>query len=237
MNKPTRRIFLNQSACGLAAGGILGGLVLRVDARPTPNSTDASEAEKVLLELGPPPPATLMKDGSIKPTHDTALGPFHRPGAPFRAKVCPPFEPGAPLLVSGRVWAADTRRPLAGVLIELWHVDVRGKYSAGNGDFKNRVRLITSETGYYEFETIHPVAYEPSPGFWRSAHIHFIAQKAGYKRIVSEMFFKGDSKHDVDPLFDPALETSIEKKRINDNDVEVAVFDIVLEPEKSAPAR
>ena len=149
-------------------------------------------------------------------------------GAPFRAKVCPPFEPGNVLVVSGRVWAFETKKPLPGVVLDLWQVDHQGRYSSGNGDFKNRARLLTAEDGTFEFETIHPVAYQPNANMWRSPHIHFIAQAPGYPRLVSEMFFAGDPKQDVDGLFHPALVVPVERKEINGKMVEWAIFDIVL---------
>ena len=225
MNEFTRRTFLKQA--GLAALGATG-LVLRADAAPTPTSPDAAEAEKILIEMGPPPKTVAMARGDLQQTVSRELGPFYKTGAPFRAKVCPPFEPGKALVVSGRVWGFDTRKPLPGVLLDVWQVDHHGRYSAGDGDFKNRARLLTAEDGSYEFETIHPVAYQPNANMWRSPHIHFIAQGTGYQRLVSEMFFKGDPRQDVDWLIHPELVVPYERKEINGQQVEFAIFDIVL---------
>ncbi len=229
MSELSRRLFLKET--GLAALGV-AGLVLRADAAPTPTSHDAAEAEKILIEMGPPPKATVAVRGDLKQTVARELGPFYKTGAPFRAKVCPPFEPGNVLVVSGRVWAFDTKKPLPGAVLDIWQVDDQGRYSAGNGDFKNRARLLTAEDGYFEFETIHPVPYQPNANMWRSPHIHFIAQCQGYQRLVSEMFFAGDPKQDVDWLFHPALVVPVEPKEINGRPVEFAVFDIVLASEK-----
>jgi catechol 1,2-dioxygenase len=229
MSELSRRKFLKQT--GWATLGA-AGLVLRADAAPTPTSHDAAEAEKILIEMGPPPKATVAMRGDLKQTVARELGPFYKTGAPFRAKVCPPFEAGNVLVVSGRVWAFDTKKPLPGAVLDLWQVDNEGRYSSGNGDFKNRARLLTTEDGYYEFETIHPVPYQPNSNMWRSPHIHFIAQCQGYQRLVSEMFFAGDPKQDVDWLFHPALVVPYERKEINGKAVEFAVFDIVLTSEK-----
>jgi len=49
---------------------------------------------------------------------------------------------------------------------------------------------------------------------------------------VSEMFFKGDAKQDVDQLFHPALAVPVQKKTVNAKDYETVVFDIVLEAAK-----
>jgi catechol 1,2-dioxygenase len=223
MIESTRRHFLGQ--VGLAAAG--GALVLRADAGPTPATENVAVAETVLKQLGPPPETVSLKDG-VGITDATTLGPAYRSGAPFRGKVCPPFEPGDAMVVSGRVWAHDTRRPLPGAMLDVWQVDIRGKYSAGNGEFKNRTRVVASESGYYEFETIHPVGYRPSWEMWRSAHIHFKVTSPGYRPLVTELFFEGDPKHDEDPIFLPSLRMPVKQVEINGKAVQAVVFDVVL---------
>lgn len=226
-----RRAFLQQTGFGL---GVIGaaGLVLRADARPTPRSLDADEADTLFAKVS----GSSFDDknkSDLKPTVSRELGPFYRAGAPYRAKLTPPFEPGTVLVVTGRVWSFETKKPLAGAALDLWQVDNQtADYSAGGGDFKNRARLTTDEAGAFEFETVHPIPYTPGANFWRSPHIHFIAAAARHKRLVSEMFFKGDAKQDVDQLFHPSLAVPVEKKKINGKDYETAVFDIVLEIEK-----
>ena len=220
-----RREFIRHSALGLAAIGT-SGLILRSDALPTPRSHDADVAEEMFGSFA----IDDKKIGELKPTVPRDLGPFYRTGAPYRAKVTPPFEPGTVLVVTGRVWSFGTKKPLTGVTLDLWQVDNQTKdYSNGNGDFKNRGRLMTDENGAYEFETVHPVPYTPSPSFWRSPHIHFIATAAGHKQLVSELFFKGDDKQDVDRLFHPSLAMTAVTKTSNGQKYEHVVFDIVLE--------
>ncbi len=223
-----RRDFLQQTSLGLAMIGV-SGLVLRSDARPTPQSLDAREA----VTLFQTNQSSIENKDDLKPTVSRELGPFYRSGSPFRAKLTPPFEPGTVLVVTGRVWSFETKKPLANASLDLWQVDNQtADYSNGNGDFKNRARLQTDENGAFEFETVHPIPYAPSPNFWRSPHIHFIAAAAKHKTLVSEMFFKGDAKQDIDRLFHSSLAVAIEKKKINGKDYETAIFDIVLEAEK-----
>jgi catechol 1,2-dioxygenase len=225
-----RRAFLRETGFGLAVAGA-AGLVLRSDARPTLRSLDAEEAESIFKEVSGGGSRSDKND--LKPTVARELGPFYRSGSPFRAKLTPPFEPGTVLVVTGRVWSFETKKPLAGAALDLWQVDNQtADYSAGNGDFKNRARLVTDETGAFEFETVHPIPYSPGPNFWRSPHIHLIATAAKHKTLVSEMFFKGDAKQDVDRLFHPSLAVPVVKRSINGKDYETAVFDIVLEAEK-----
>ena len=224
-----RRDFLQQTSFGLAIVGV-SGLVLRSDARPTPSSLDADDAETIFNEISM---NNLDDKTDLKPTVSRDLGPFYRSGSPYRAKLTPPFEPGTVLVVTGRIWSFETKKPLANAALDLWQVDNQtADYSAGNGDFKNRARLVTDENGAFEFETVHPIPYNPSPNFWRSPHIHLIANAAKHKQLVSEIFFKGDAKQDVDRLFHPSLAVPTVKKSINGKEYETAVFDIVLETEK-----
>jgi len=220
-----RRDFITRAAIGLAAGA--GTLVLRSDALPTPRSLDADDAEALFTSVSPGPQAT---PADLRPTTPRELGPFYRSGSPYRAKLTPPLEAGMVLLVTGRVWSFQSKKPVAGALLDLWQVDNRTRdYSNGGGDFKNRARLLTDENGLYEFETVHPVPYQPNPNMWRSPHIHFIATAAGHKRLVSELFFRGDEKQDIDPLFHNSLSMPIAKKAANGQAYEHVVFDIVLE--------
>lgn len=226
-----RRDFIQQTGFGLAMISA-SGLVLRSDASPTPRSFDAGDAETLFREITGANFADKSKS-DLKPTVARELGPFYRSGSPYRAKLTPPFEPGTVLVVTGRIWSFETKKPLAGATLDLWQVDNQtADYSAGGGDFKNRARLTSDENGAFEFETVHPIPYAPSPNFWRSPHIHFIATAAKHKQLVSEMFFKGDAKQDIDRLFHPSLAVSVEKKKINAKDYETAIFDIVLEIEK-----
>ncbi len=216
-----RRDFLQKSGIGLAMLGV-SGLILRSSARPTPRSLDADKAEETF--------ASFDDADDLKLTTSRSEGPFYRSGSPFRAKVTPPFEPGTVLFVSGRVWSYATKKPLPNTVLDLWQVDNQtDSYSSGNGDFKNRVRLITNEEGFYEFETVHPKPYLAGPNFWRSPHIHFIALAKGHKKLTSEMFFKGDPKQDIDSLFHSSLAVPIKKEKINGEEFETTVFDIVLE--------
>jgi protocatechuate 3,4-dioxygenase beta subunit len=142
-----RRKFLGQSALGLAGVG-MSGLILRSDATPT-QEVKRDQADRVLIQMGP-----IGKDGSsnedLKKVTPQPYGPFYRTGAPFRGKLSVPGEPGTTFVLSGRVWAYDTKRPLPGVVLDFWHVDMSEKYSNGTTDFRNRGRLVSSETGHYE---------------------------------------------------------------------------------------
>jgi catechol 1,2-dioxygenase len=231
MDRLSRRELFHQQSLGLAAGVAGLALTLRADAEPTLSSRHVGGADDVHPQLEAGKTDEHLKEPA-KITGPTGYGPFYTAGAPFRAKSCSPFEPGTKLLVSGRVWGYDTKKPLPAAVIDIWHSDIKGEYSTGT-DLRNRVRLISSETGSYEFEAIHPVAYAVDNGsWWRSPHIHFKVGCPGYFTVVTELYFEGDKLHEQDKVFQPALMMPVVKREDHGHPYEAVVFDIVLEPGK-----
>ena len=221
----TRRSFLQRTAMGLAAAGI-SGLVLRSDAQPT-QQVNRDSADRVLVQLGSTTQDIVAK-ADLKKVTPQPYGPFYRTGAPFRGKLSLPGEPGTTFVLSGRVWAFDKKRPLPGAVLDFWHVDMQEKYSNGTSDFRNRGRLISSETGQYELESIRPIPYRPNPtgapDFWRCAHFHLVAIAPGYQPLVTEIHFHGDPKKN-DPMYRVENAIAVETHKT----FESGVFDIVLE--------
>lgn len=228
----TRRAFLQRSAFGLATVGA-SGLILRCDAHPT-QEINRNDADRILIQMAPTKGAAVTPKGELKKITPVVYGPFYRPGAPFRGKLSMPGEPGTTFILSGRVWAYDTKRPLPGAVLDFWHVDNNEKYSDGNSDLRNRGRVISSETGYYEVESIRPIPYRPdptgSPEFWRCAHYHLAVFLPGYQPLVTEIHFQNDPKRS-DPMFRPENAMAVEAKNVNGTKFETGVFDIVLERE------
>jgi catechol 1,2-dioxygenase len=206
----SRREFLTRTSIGLAVTSAGGDLLLRADAAPTRSGS----AE---------PPAS-----GLSATRPVTAGPFYRSGAPYRAKTTAPFEQGTVLILSGRIWSLATRKPIAGAVMDVWHVDLEGNYSDGASDFRNRARLVTAEDGSYELEAIHPVPYTAGAG-WRCPHVHFNVSADGHRPLTSEMYFKGDPRQDTDFLFHPSLCVPIQRRSAKGHDYEAAVFDVVLE--------
>jgi catechol 1,2-dioxygenase len=220
-----------QFVAGLAALGA-GGLVLRADAGPTPASGEVAEYER-LLRARPAPAVPAL--GKLGPTEDCILGPYYRAGAPFRGKVTPPLEPGVVLLVSGRVWGYDTRRPLAGACLDVWQANARGRYDNDDPDhpprndvFVNRCRLITDETGFYQFETVHPGPYKIGPESWRPSHIHYAITHPGYQTLVTQLFFKGDPHNATDEFIKESLIIETRTQKVGPSAYEAGTFDIAL---------
>jgi len=229
MDHVSRRQFV--AGAGLAVLGA-GGLVPRAGAQPTPESGEVAEFHRLLRAGGPPAP---VAQALLEPTEDCILGPFYRPGAPFRAKVTPPLEAGVVLVVAGRVWGHDTRKPLAGAVLDVWQANARGRYD--NDDprnppkkdvFVNRARLIADETGYYEFETVHPGAYQIGPDTWRPSHIHYAIRHPGYKTLVTQLFFKGDPHNKTDAFIKESLIIELRTHKVGAASYEAGTFDVVL---------
>jgi len=223
---------------GLAAAGVTG-LTLRADALPTlPSGTlDHYPLFKVLAETPLPGQDPGRLADAAKPTEDNILGPYHREWAPFRAKVTPPLAKGTTLLVRGRVRGFDTKKPLAGVLLDIWQADADGRYDnddpkrpPAKGVYVNRTRMLTDESGYYEYETIHPGPYQIGPDAWRPSHIHYMVRKAGYADLVTQLYFKGDRFNAKDEFIKPSLVIAPEPVKVGANTIETGVFDVVLAP-------
>jgi catechol 1,2-dioxygenase len=221
---------------GLAAAGV-AGLTLRADALPTlPSGTlDHYPLFQVLADA--PLPATdpgKLAD-AVKPTEDNILGPYFREGAPYRAKITPPLVKGVTMLIRGRVWGFDTKKPLAGAVLDIWQADADGRYDnddpkkpPAKGVYVNRARVLTDETGYYEYETIHPGPYQIGPDAWRPAHIHYLVRKAGYANLITQLYFKDDKHNAKDEFIKSSLIITLEPKKVNGSAIETGVFDVVL---------
>ncbi|MDB5312336.1 MAG: hypothetical protein JWO38_6538 [Gemmataceae bacterium] len=242
MSSVSRREFFLKG--GLAAAGS-AGLVLRADALPTLPSGSLDhypEFQKVLCGAdpfdGPLPGETgLTLTAGVRPTEDNILGPYFREGAPFRAKVTPPLERGTVMLIRGRVWGFDTKKPLVGVVLDVWQANADGRYDnddpktpPAKGVYPNRARVLTDETGYYEFETVHPGPYKTGPDTWRPSHIHYMVRKAGYASLVTQLYFQGDRFNQADEFIKPSLVIALAKGKVNGQVIETGVFDVVLAP-------
>lgn len=206
-----------------AASGTLGdfGQVLQQEEQPAQNRVPVQ---------GNPRPANW------NPTEVNILGPYHRVGAPFRAKITPPMEPGTVLVISGRVWAQDTRRPLANTVIDIWQANAAGRYDNDDPQnppratvFKNRARVITDENGYYEYETVEPGNYQIGQNVWRPKHIHYLVRKQGYRQLITQLYFQGDPHNRTDQFIRQSLIINLQQQQgPNNTRYKTGTFDIVL---------
>lgn len=109
--------------------------------------------------------------------------------------LVPAGEPGTPLVVSGRIFAADGKTPVEGVTLYVYHTDARGLYSEKDGqggppDPRLKGSMKTERDGRYQFRTIRPASY---PGTRNPQHIHAKVFGAGYaERPIPEYWFDDD---------------------------------------------
>ena len=115
-----------------------------------------------------------------------------------KAMLVSSSEPGVPLVVSGTV-RDDNGRPIAGVLVEVFHADAKGEYTRERAMDEPMSRLFgfmrTGADGRYEFHTIRPGGYAHAP---IPQHIHLLARAPGYAahlcRSTCQLVFADDPR-------------------------------------------
>ena len=119
------------------------------------------------------------------------LGPFYREGAPYRNNISYQANPDEiPLNVIGQLFGTDCSTPLSDVEIDVWHCDHKKKYDMDSDDYRCRGKIITDNNGAYQFKTFIPPPYGGRP-----KHIHYLIHaKEAYKKLATQLYFKGDSK-------------------------------------------
>ncbi|MBI1765416.1 MAG: protocatechuate 3,4-dioxygenase [Acidobacteria bacterium] len=119
--------------------------------------------------------------------------------APSKITIATKEEPGERLTVSGVIFGADGKTPLANASVYVYHTDVNGHYTPGPKDDNRNPRLRgymrTDAQGRYEYSTIKPAPY---PGNGPPAHIHYHVNAPGYQERVFEIVFEGDPKISAD---------------------------------------
>jgi catechol 1,2-dioxygenase len=246
MSTPSRRRFLKTSL-GVTAGGLL----LPNFEVPTAESGELGRYQQVVTTQMPPPTPTPQElagtrlrelaipaaqvPANIRVTEENILGPYHRPNAPFRGKITPPLEPGAVLVIRGRVWGMDTRRVVPNALLDIWQANAQGRYDNDDEQrppaanfFMYRARLMTDENGYYEYETIHPGAYQIGPRAWRPPHIHYWVRHANYRPLITQLYFRGDPHQREDQFIRDSLIINLREIHTQHGSYKLGLFDIVL---------
>jgi hydroxyquinol 1,2-dioxygenase len=106
--------------------------------------------------------------------------------------------------------------PLGGAEIEVWEADDAGFYDVQypDGRTSGRARMRAEADGRYGFWSVRPAAYPiPSDGPvgellaaadrspMRPAHIHFMVDAPGYRRLVTHVFVADGPHLDDDAVF------------------------------------
>jgi protocatechuate 3,4-dioxygenase beta subunit len=174
---PSRRLILKRA---LAVGGLGLGvphatpLFAQTAAVPTPECRDGDD-----------------------PTEPQIEGPFFKPRSPERADLVEPAARGRIYQLEGLVLTRSCR-PVAGVLLDLWHANENGDYD--NSGFRYRGHLFSDAAGRYRFRTILPGLY---PG--RTRHYHLKVQAPRQRILTTQLYFPNEPRNSRDDFFSPQL--------------------------------
>lgn len=166
------------------------------------------------------------------PTTTDILGPFYRPGAPFKTDLILPGTKGETLHFSGTVYGKDGKTPLNGALVEIWHCNEDGVYDNTSDNYVYRASQKITANGKYAFKTIMPVPYAAGQTLTRPAHIHMRISAKGVQDLVTQIYFKGDKyiAGDISAKDPSALNRILDMTRNAKNEI-VVKFDIHLKEE------
>jgi hydroxyquinol 1,2-dioxygenase len=152
-------------------------------------------------------------------TQSTVLGPFFVEDAPERTQGSD-IDPadargGEPLYVDVTV-TDPAGAAVPGARVDVWHSDADGFYDMQRPGQQRarRARFATATDGGLRFWTTMPASYPiPDDGPvgqllsatgrhpWRPAHVHFMVEAPGFRRLVTHVFVDGDPYLDSDAVF------------------------------------
>jgi catechol 1,2-dioxygenase len=160
----------------------------------------------------------LLHQGATE-TNPALLGPYWRLNSPHTengASIVRSPTPGPELFASCRV-VDPSGAPIAGVEVDVWHSSPVGLYENeddAQADMNLRGKFTTDAEGRFSFRSVKPGPYPvPTNGPVtellhaqgrhpnRSAHIHFLGFKPGYKTMITQLFFEDDCYLDSDVVF------------------------------------
>ena len=171
------------------------------------------------------------------PTTTDILGPFYRPGAPFRTDLVQSGTKGEVLHFAGTIFGKDGKTPVKNALVEIWHCNEDGVYDNTSDDYIYRSSWKTGDDGKYHFRTILPVPYKAGATLTRPAHIHMRISETKMQDLVTQVYFKGD-KHIAEDMSssDPRSLNRILDISKDDRNEKLVKFDIVLQQEYTLDA-
>ncbi len=169
------------------------------------------------------------------PTTTDVLGPFYRPGAPFRKNLRLPNSNGTPIVLKGNIFKEDGETPINNALVEIWHCDENEVYDNTSDEYKYRGEQKTKTDGKYEFKSILPVPYKAVPNdenSWRPAHIHMRVSVPNQQDLITQIYFKGGKYIEIDRrAYSPQAVNrvlNISKNKFGESEV---VFDVIMSKE------
>ena len=126
-----------------------------------------------------------------------AVGERPRAGMPASSDLAGPDEPGERLILTGVVFSAAEREPVADVVIYAHHTNADGLYTNGSGESEaarrhGRLRgwAKSGADGAYWFRTVKPAPY---PAMTMPAHIHLMVGEPGRRPYyIDDVVFDGE---------------------------------------------
>lgn len=144
-----------------------------------------------------------LHDTPPRLTPEDILGPFYRPGAPFRNCLCDYPD----LQLDGTVTFPDGSPVGSNAYIEFWQADKNGKYDEHGPRFRG-IQPVRPD-GSYHLETTRPGDYDisdpgaPQPHEFRCSHIHVKVWIDGKDVLTTQLYFPDDQYNKTDHWFDP----------------------------------
>lgn len=163
-------------------------------------------------------------------TPRTIEGPLYVHGSPLSegfARMDDGTQAAEPIIITGKV-TDENGQPLADVIVDIWHADLKGAYSyfdTTQSEYNLRRRIKTDSEGNYTAQSIMPSGYGcPEDGATikllkllgrhgeRPAHIHYFVSKPGYKHLTTQINIAGDEYTYDDFAFATRDELVVEAK-------------------------
>ncbi len=159
-------------------------------------------------------PSLLANESAPAPTPENVLGPFYPLIGTMEKDADLTTIRGHKRRAEGKVIHLMGRvidlkgEPVRGARVEIWQANTHGRYAHVmdpnpaplDPNFQGYAVQSTDKDGRYRFKTIKPGSYPVDANYTRPPHIHF--EVTGRKsRLVTQMFFPGESLNEKDPLF------------------------------------
>jgi catechol 1,2-dioxygenase/hydroxyquinol 1,2-dioxygenase len=157
---------------------------------------------------------TAVEEG----THTSLLGPFYREASPPLAagtQIAKTVKPGSECVLYGHVSDVNGK-PLANATVSIWQTGADGLYDIqeSGAAIDYRGVFTTDANGVFWLRTVKPIGYSiPMDGpvgemiaaqgrhGMRPAHIHFLVGLAGYRELVTALYFRDDPHLADDVVF------------------------------------
>jgi hydroxyquinol 1,2-dioxygenase len=180
-----------------------------------------NEAVLIAGSLGLSSLVCLLNNGNNGQTETDAslLGPFwrlHSPATPNGGSIVRSPTPGPALFV--KAWFRDAAgQPVAGAEVDIWQSSPEGFYENQDptqADMNLRGKFIADSEGHIAFRSVKPAGYPIPIGGpvgellhaqgrhnMRPAHLHFLASKAEFRTLISQIYVNDDPYLESDVQF------------------------------------